>query len=327
MVSAEHDREARLSKVVSSGGMVSRLSWRRRPPIGLWSDGPARIMGHHPSRRRPAWTSKRSGRSRWTPGRGSDSRSWAPSCSGSWAACSSASLARMAHNALERQRVDTTLARWIGSVHRGRAEHRPGRRDPGHLRRRDHDARRPHGRRRHRDRHGVERAPLQLRGRRLPDRAAALPRRRLRDGRRRDRHRAGGRALRHHPHRARQRADDRGQQQDLLGHHPELLGEPVPARGAGGAAGPRRRSQPGHRAAEGAPGQDPERADDAARPTWRFSSSRWPGPVLAVRPYCNNTHYWQVYFDTNRIIREAFGTARFPVPQQHLRVQSYASTS
>jgi small conductance mechanosensitive channel len=50
------------------------------------------------------------------------------------------------------------------------------------------------------------------------------------------------------------------------------------------------------------------------------------GPVLAVRPYCNNTHYWQVYFDTNRIIREAFGTARFPVPQQHLRVQSYAST-
>jgi small conductance mechanosensitive channel len=51
------------------------------------------------------------------------------------------------------------------------------------------------------------------------------------------------------------------------------------------------------------------------------------GPVLAVRPYCNNTHYWQVYFDTNRIIREAFGTARFPVPQQHLRVQSYASTS
>ena len=23
------------------------------------------------------------------------------------------------------------------------------------------------------------------------------------------------------------------------------------------------------------------------------------GPVLAVRPYCNNNDYWQVYFDTN----------------------------
>jgi small conductance mechanosensitive channel len=29
------------------------------------------------------------------------------------------------------------------------------------------------------------------------------------------------------------------------------------------------------------------------------------GPVLAVRPFCNNEHYWQVYFDTNRVIREA----------------------
>jgi small conductance mechanosensitive channel len=49
------------------------------------------------------------------------------------------------------------------------------------------------------------------------------------------------------------------------------------------------------------------------------------GPVLAVRPYCANAHYWQVYFDTNRIIREAFATARYPVPEQHLRVQSPSS--
>ncbi|MGC2557965.1 MAG: mechanosensitive ion channel family protein, partial [Terriglobales bacterium] len=28
------------------------------------------------------------------------------------------------------------------------------------------------------------------------------------------------------------------------------------------------------------------------------------GPVLAVRPYCSNAHYWQVYFDTNRLIRD-----------------------
>jgi small conductance mechanosensitive channel len=36
------------------------------------------------------------------------------------------------------------------------------------------------------------------------------------------------------------------------------------------------------------------------------------GPLLCVRPYCANAHYWQVYFDTNRMIREAFGDARFP---------------
>ena len=46
------------------------------------------------------------------------------------------------------------------------------------------------------------------------------------------------------------------------------------------------------------------------------------GPVLAVRPYCNNTNYWQVYFDTNRVIRDAFASARYPVPEQHMRVQS-----
>jgi small conductance mechanosensitive channel len=38
------------------------------------------------------------------------------------------------------------------------------------------------------------------------------------------------------------------------------------------------------------------------------------GPVLCVRPYCKNEHYWQVYFDTNRLIREAFGEAGFPAP-------------
>jgi small conductance mechanosensitive channel len=38
------------------------------------------------------------------------------------------------------------------------------------------------------------------------------------------------------------------------------------------------------------------------------------GPVLAVRPYCHNDHYWQVYFDTNRVLREALGEAGFPAP-------------
>src|SRR6476620_1402231 len=38
------------------------------------------------------------------------------------------------------------------------------------------------------------------------------------------------------------------------------------------------------------------------------------GPLLCVRPYCKHDHYWQVYFDTNRLIRESFGEAGFPVP-------------
>ena len=46
------------------------------------------------------------------------------------------------------------------------------------------------------------------------------------------------------------------------------------------------------------------------------------GPVLAVRPYCHNDHYWQVYFDTNRLIRESFGEAGFAVPEQHLVVRN-----
>lgn len=46
------------------------------------------------------------------------------------------------------------------------------------------------------------------------------------------------------------------------------------------------------------------------------------GPVLAVRPYCHTDHYWQVYFDTNRLIRESFGEAHFPVPEQHYVVRN-----
>ena len=45
------------------------------------------------------------------------------------------------------------------------------------------------------------------------------------------------------------------------------------------------------------------------------------GPQLCVRPYCSNEHYWQVYFDTNRLIRESFGDAGYPAP-----VPGYAVT-
>jgi len=50
----------------------------------------------------------------------------------------------------------------------------------------------------------------------------------------------------------------------------------------------------------------------------QFTSS---GPLLCVRPFCSNEHYWQVYFDTNRLIREAFDEARYPAA-----VPSYAVT-
>ena len=49
------------------------------------------------------------------------------------------------------------------------------------------------------------------------------------------------------------------------------------------------------------------------------------GAVLAVRPYCNNEHYWQVYFDTNKAISEAFGQAGFPAPAQHFTVVQKAA--
>lgn len=38
------------------------------------------------------------------------------------------------------------------------------------------------------------------------------------------------------------------------------------------------------------------------------------GPVLAVRPYCHNDHYWQAHFDGNRVIKEALAKRGFPTP-------------
>lgn len=51
------------------------------------------------------------------------------------------------------------------------------------------------------------------------------------------------------------------------------------------------------------------------------------GPVLAVRPYCSNAHYWQVYFDTNRLIQAAFTSAGYPVPAQQLNVKGLAAAA
>jgi small conductance mechanosensitive channel len=49
------------------------------------------------------------------------------------------------------------------------------------------------------------------------------------------------------------------------------------------------------------------------------------GPVLCVRPYCSNDNYWQVYFDTNRMIREAFGAAGYPAAMPTFAISGTAA--
>lgn len=39
------------------------------------------------------------------------------------------------------------------------------------------------------------------------------------------------------------------------------------------------------------------------------------GTVLAVRSYCHNDNYWQVYFDTNKMIIKSFTEAGYPAPE------------
>jgi len=46
------------------------------------------------------------------------------------------------------------------------------------------------------------------------------------------------------------------------------------------------------------------------------------GPVLAVRPYTHTDHYWQVYFDTNKAIRSALAGFPAPTPSQVLMVHN-----
>jgi small conductance mechanosensitive channel len=44
------------------------------------------------------------------------------------------------------------------------------------------------------------------------------------------------------------------------------------------------------------------------------------GPVIAVRPYTHNDHYWQVYFDTNEMIVRVCGEAGWPAPTPTTRM-------
>jgi small conductance mechanosensitive channel len=44
------------------------------------------------------------------------------------------------------------------------------------------------------------------------------------------------------------------------------------------------------------------------------------GPVIAVRPYTHNDHYWQVYFDTNEMIVRVCDEAGWPAPTPTTRL-------
>jgi small conductance mechanosensitive channel len=50
-------------------------------------------------------------------------------------------------------------------------------------------------------------------------------------------------------------------------------------------------------------------------PVLRILAHTPAGCVLAVRPYCNHSHYWQVYFDAQQAIRDVLGAAGYPAPE------------
>jgi small conductance mechanosensitive channel len=48
------------------------------------------------------------------------------------------------------------------------------------------------------------------------------------------------------------------------------------------------------------------------------------GPVLAVRPYTHTDHYWQVYFDGNKAIAAVAGEAGFPPVERTVKLRGGA---
>jgi small conductance mechanosensitive channel len=51
------------------------------------------------------------------------------------------------------------------------------------------------------------------------------------------------------------------------------------------------------------------------------------GPVLAVRPYTHTDHYWQVYFDTNKAIVAVGGEGKFPPVERSVTLKNPASAT
>jgi small conductance mechanosensitive channel len=46
------------------------------------------------------------------------------------------------------------------------------------------------------------------------------------------------------------------------------------------------------------------------------------GPVLAVRPFTHTDHYWQVYFETNKAIVAVAGEAGFPPVERNVKLKN-----
>jgi small conductance mechanosensitive channel len=58
-------------------------------------------------------------------------------------------------------------------------------------------------------------------------------------------------------------------------------------------------------------------------PTLEILEFNARGTLLVVRPFTNNTHYWQVYFDTNRAIAQTMATAGYAVPAEYVVEYDY----
>lgn len=61
---------------------------------------------------------------------------------------------------------------------------------------------------------------------------------------------------------------------------------------------------------------------DAPAPLVEILEFNAYGTLLVVRPFCHNSHYWQVYFDTNRTIQAVSTEAGYPVPDTRQAVRS-----
>jgi small conductance mechanosensitive channel len=64
----------------------------------------------------------------------------------------------------------------------------------------------------------------------------------------------------------------------------------------------------------------PNVIDDPA-PSVELLDFNLAGPVLAVRPFCHNNHYWDVYFATNEAILEELTKAGYPNPEHVMVVR------
>lgn len=46
------------------------------------------------------------------------------------------------------------------------------------------------------------------------------------------------------------------------------------------------------------------------------------GPVLGLAMFTHNSNYWQVFFDGNKMIKDAFTRSRYPTPEESIRMHN-----